>query len=114
MDVEAALELQLGERLVGDLLVQLVGEVVLQRAAVDGPLAGARDEADARDGFLAATGRAGGLDGGGAGRGVSRRVALGGVGDALGVGLEGLLDLDLGVAVFSVIVSPQSLTGRSA
>src|SRR5687768_1183999 len=42
--VEAALELQRNEGLVDDLLVQLVGEVAVERAAVDGPLAGARDD----------------------------------------------------------------------
>src|SRR4051794_7958908 len=45
------------ERLVDDLLVHLVGEVVLEGAAVDVPLAGARCDADARDGFLASSGR---------------------------------------------------------
>src|SRR6478736_8397406 len=44
-DVEAALELEVRERLVHDLLVQLVGEVGVQRPAVDRPLAGARDDA---------------------------------------------------------------------
>src|SRR3954453_7857614 len=38
--VEAALQLEVRERLVHDLLVQLVREVALQGAAVDGPLAG--------------------------------------------------------------------------
>jgi hypothetical protein len=63
-DVEAALELKLGEGLVDDLLVQLVREVGVERAAVDRPDAGARDDADAGDGLLAAAGRTGGRDGG--------------------------------------------------
>ena len=75
--VEAALELQLGERLVGDLLVQLVREVVVERAAVDPPLAGARDDAHAGDGLLATTGRRAGRDRGRTGRGVRGGVALG-------------------------------------
>src|SRR3712207_993418 len=81
--VEAAVELQRRERLVGDLLVQLVREVALQRAAVDRPLAGAGDDAHAGDGLLATAGGAGGRDGGRAGRRLERGVALGGVGDAV-------------------------------
>src|SRR5919107_3372537 len=61
-DVEAAHEVGGHERLVDDLLVQLVGEVRLQRAAVDRPLPGARDEPDPRHGLLAAAGCAGGRD----------------------------------------------------
>src|ERR687896_1615758 len=58
-DVELALGAQHHERLVHDLLVHLVGEVLLERTAVDLPLAGARDDADARDGLLAAAGAGG-------------------------------------------------------
>src|SRR5690606_31895879 len=46
-DVVGALELQHLEGVVDLLLVQLVREVVLQGAAVDGPLAGAGDDAHA-------------------------------------------------------------------
>ena len=46
------------ERLVDDLLVQLVREVGVQGATVDGPLAGAGDDAHAGDGLLAAAGGA--------------------------------------------------------
>src|SRR6476619_3347087 len=97
-DVEAAHQVGVHEGLVDDLLVQLVREVVVERAAVDGPLAGARDEAHAGDGLLAAAGRRRRGDGGRAGRRVLGRVALGAVGDALLVGLEGLLDLAGGVS----------------
>ena len=48
------------ERLVDQLLVHLVREVVLQGAAVDRPVAGAGHEADPRDGLLAAAGRGAG------------------------------------------------------
>ena len=51
------------ERLVDDLLVQLVREVGVERAAVDGPLAGAGDDADAGHGLLATAGGRGGGDG---------------------------------------------------
>ena len=81
------------EGLVHDLLVQLVREVGVQRAAVDGPLAGAGDDADAGHGLLATAGGRSGGDGRRARRGVGGRGALGAVGDALLVGLEGLLDL---------------------
>src|SRR5690606_13237037 len=91
--VEAALELEDRERVVDLLLVQLVREVVLERAAVDGPLAGAGDQADTGDRTLATAGavagrggRLAGADGGLAGR-------LGGEargGRLVGHGLEGL------------------------
>src|SRR4051794_15744616 len=97
-DVEATLELEVRERLVHDLLVQLVGEVVVQRAAVDRPLAGAGDDAHAGDGLLATAGGRRGGDGRRAGGGVSGRSALGAVGDALLVGLVGLFDLGGGVS----------------
>src|SRR5215218_1736560 len=102
-DVEPVVQPEGRERLVDDLLVELVREVRLQRAAVDPPDAGARDDPDAGDGLLAtAGGRAGGdrgragVDGGG------RRGGLAGVGDALVVGLEGLLDLGAPGAVGAV------------
>ena len=53
-DVVGAFEIQDLEGLVDVLLVQLVREVVVQRAAVDGPLAGTRYNADTGNGFLAA------------------------------------------------------------
>ena len=53
-DVVGAFEIKDLEGLVDVLLVQLVREVVVQRAAVDGPLAGTRDDANACNGFLAA------------------------------------------------------------
>src|SRR5687768_12299258 len=78
-DVEATLEVRRREGLVDDLLVQLVREVGVERATVDGPGAGAGDDPDPRHGLLAAAGG-------------GRRGALGAVGDALLVGLVGLLD----------------------
>ena len=48
-------KLEQRERLVDDLLVDLVREVLLQRAPVDLPLAGAGDDAHAGDGLLATT-----------------------------------------------------------
>ena len=112
-DVEAAHEVGGHERLVDDLLVQLVREVRVERATVDGPLAGAGHEADAGDGLLATAGRGGRRDGGRTRR-VGGRGALGAVGDALLVGLEGLLDLGA-AAVVSVtrVLGPGSVTGRS-
>ena len=59
-DVVGALQVQQREGVVDLLLVQLVGEVLLQRGAVDGPGAGAGHQAHAHDGLLAA---ADGLDG---------------------------------------------------
>src|SRR6478672_6807592 len=53
-DVVGAFEIEDLEGLVDVLLVQLVREVVVQLAAVDGPLAGARHNANACNGFLAA------------------------------------------------------------
>ena len=70
------------EGLRDDLLVDLVREVVLEVATVDGPLAAARDDADAGDGLLAAAGGAGGGDDGRAVAGAGgARVGLGAVGD---------------------------------
>src|SRR5699024_9658508 len=51
--VVAAGQLEERERVVDELLVQLVREVVLERAAVDGERAGAGDQAHAGDGLLA-------------------------------------------------------------
>ena len=67
------------ERLVDDLLVQLVREVGVERAAVDGPLAGAGHDAHAGHGLLATAGRRGRGDGRRAGGRVGGRGALGGV-----------------------------------
>src|SRR6516225_7615951 len=52
--VELVLGAERHEGLADDLLVHLVREVRVERPAVDRPLAGARDDADARDGLLAA------------------------------------------------------------
>src|SRR5215207_9358545 len=87
-DVEAVLQSRLGEGLLGDLLVQLVGEVLLERLAVDGPHAGARNDADARDGFLATPRRGTRSDRRGLVGGDSGANRLGGVCNTLGVGLE--------------------------
>src|SRR5690606_8943967 len=76
------------ESLLGDLLVQLVRQVLLERLAVDGPDAGAGDDADTRHGLLTATGRGAGSDDRGD---LALRRSAGGlrrVGDALGVGGE--------------------------
>ena len=70
--------------------MQLVGEVILKGAAVDGPLAGAGDQANAGDGLLAAAqaraGRSDGLTGAG-----GSRLGLGrvGAGDDFLVQLSG-------------------------
>src|ERR1700677_59924 len=56
-DVKLVLRAQGHERLVDELLVHLVREVVLQRATVDLPLTGAGLDAHAGDRLLAATGR---------------------------------------------------------
>jgi hypothetical protein len=96
------LELGGRERLVDDLLVELVREVVVQLAAVDGPLAGAGHDAHPGDRLLATAGGRGGSDGRRLERSVGARRALGGVGDALLVDLEGLavvLGAGLGVYV---------------
>src|SRR4051794_21588201 len=71
----------------------LLGKYDSRGASVDGPLTGARNQPDARDGLLAATGRVGRSDGGRTRRGVLGGHALRGVGDALLVDLEGLLGL---------------------
>src|SRR5512144_1912225 len=80
--VEAAREVRGHERLVDELLVQLVREVALQGAAVDGPLAGAGDQAHTSHGLLAPAGGRRRGDGGRARRSVLGRRALGAVGDA--------------------------------
>src|SRR5690349_9758680 len=54
--VELALRAEGHERLVDQLLVHLVGEVHVERTAVDQPLARARHDADPGDGLLAAAG----------------------------------------------------------
>jgi hypothetical protein len=53
--VVLAVEAEHTERLGDDLLVDLVGEVHREVAAVDLPLSGARGDSDAGDGLLAAT-----------------------------------------------------------
>ncbi len=62
VDVELFLDVQHRERGVHDLLVHLVGEVVVQLATVDQPLAGAGHQAHARDGFLATAQASAGSD----------------------------------------------------
>src|SRR5215213_4580848 len=81
--VEATDQVGGHERLVDDLLVQLVREVRVQRTAVDGPLAAPRHQPDAGNGLLPTAGGRGGCDGRRAGRSVVGRRALGAVGDAL-------------------------------
>ena len=89
-DVEAAVNVEQDEGGLHQLLVQLVGEVVLEGATVDGPLAGAGDEANAGNGLLAAAqaraGRGDGLTGAG-----GSRLGLGrvGAGDDFLVQLSG-------------------------
>ena len=51
-DVIGAVEFEHLQRLIDDLLVNLVGEEVLERAPVDRPLAGARDDAHAAIGSV--------------------------------------------------------------
>src|SRR6478735_11724297 len=111
--VEAALQLEVRERLVHDLLVQLVREVRVQVATVDGPLAGTRNDPDAGDGLLAAAGGGSRGDGRRAGRGVSGRSALRAVGNALLVDLIGLLDLSGVSHVHSNSLGARRITGRS-
>jgi hypothetical protein len=83
-DVVGAVELEDLERLVDDLLVDLVGEVPLEGAAVDLPLAGARDDPDAGDGLLATTGGRAGNGGRGEPRAAAARDAGVGLGGVLG------------------------------
>src|SRR5215207_8063597 len=72
--------------------MHLVGKVLVERPAVDRPLAGARDEADAGDGFLAAAGGISRLDRRGA-----RLSRLGGEGFGSGVRMLGCRRLGDGV-----------------
>src|SRR5436190_1889552 len=84
-------QVERGERLTDDLLVDLVGEVRLERPPVDLPLSGARNDADAGDCLLAATGRGTGRGSAGAAGRLAgdRGSGLRGVGGQLGlVGLE--------------------------
>jgi hypothetical protein len=81
-DVVGAVELEDLQRLVDDLLVDLVREVPLEGAPVDLPLAGARDDPDAGDGLLATTGGRAGNGGRRTSHGLGTRdvgVRLGGV-----------------------------------
>src|SRR4051812_47398717 len=100
-DVEPALEVGHLERVVHQLLVDLVGEVGLERPAVDLPRAAARDQADARDGLLAA---AGGAAGGG-----DARSAAAGLGRAGAVTARRVLEdvaLELGAGLGHCSPSP--------
>ena len=98
-----------------ELLVQLVGEVVLQGATVQRPLAGAGTEAHAGDGLLAATqAGAGGGDGLAAPR--SGLLGLGGVAGG-GVLLVQRVDVDSGLShdmsfACRGVPSAGALTGR--
>src|ERR1700722_14181005 len=92
--VELILGAQGDERLVDELLVHLVREVLVERAVVDLPLAGAGGDAHARDGLLAPSGaqRVAGDDG----------LARGSAGPAAGIaGLRGVLRRRLRGAVVS-------------
>src|SRR5690606_36682199 len=75
VNVELALDVEQRERGVHELLVHLVGEVVLDVATVDGPLAGSENQAHAGHGLLATTKAGAGRDVGGTlaanGRGLS-------------------------------------------
>src|SRR6185503_6566436 len=59
--VVTTLDLEHPEGVVDDLLVDLVREEDVERLAVDGPLPGARDDANARDGLFATSGGSTGL-----------------------------------------------------
>ena len=96
--VELALKLEEDDRGVDLTLQQLGGEVLLQGAAVDGPLAGARNQTHAGHGLLATTGAVARLDRGGAGAGAG--VGLGGVAGEL---LFGFLNRGV-VGVFSHVL----------
>src|SRR5690625_3339652 len=91
-DVEAAFEVEQHERGLHQLLVEPVGEVVVQGATVDLPLPGARDEPDPGDRFLAASqsmARGGAADAAALGRSLGLgRVATGNVLVDLGSGLS--------------------------
>src|SRR5699024_3625807 len=52
-DVETSAEVQQGEGLIDEQLVQLVRVVLFESASVDGPLSGARDEAGGSNSMLA-------------------------------------------------------------
>ena len=86
--VELAFELEQNDRGVDLTLQQLGGEVLLQSAAVDGPLAVTRNQTDTGDSLLAATGAVARLNRGGAG--ASASVGLGGVVGELLFGLDNL------------------------
>src|SRR5690625_5362813 len=97
--VEAALQVEGGQRIVDLLLVQLVREVRLEVTAVDGPLAGAGDQTDTGDGALAAAGAVAGGGHGLAGtdRGLTGGLGGGAGGDVLvGRGVEGVRGGGLG------------------
>src|SRR5688572_24766161 len=86
--VEALVDLQGHERVVDQLLVDLVREVLVELAAVHRPLPRARREPDAGDGLLASTGGRAGRGHDLARGGGRRRVGrFGGVVAALGCGL---------------------------
>lgn len=114
-DVEAALEVEDGEGGTHELLVQLVGEVVLQGAAVQRPLAGARNEAHAGDGLLAATQASTG-SGDGLATALNGALGLGGVAGG-GVLLVQRVNVDSGLShdmsfACRGVPSAGALTGR--
>ena len=84
LDVELVLALQQDQRVLDELLVELVREVVLQCAAVAGDLAGALNHADADDGALTATN---GLD-----RALVQRSSRCGLFGLLALNVEGVTD----------------------
>ena len=84
--VELAFELEQNDRGVDLTLQQLGREVLFQGATIDGPLAGARNQANTGDGFLTTTGAVARSDGGSTG--ASASVGLGGVRGELLFGLE--------------------------
>ena len=75
--VELAFELEKHDRGVDLTLQQLGREVLFQGATVDGPLAGARNQTNTSDGFLATTGAVARSDSGSTG--ASASVGLGGI-----------------------------------
>ena len=84
--VELAFELEQNDRGVDLTLQQLGREVLLQSAAVDGPLAVTRNQTDTGDSLLTTTGAVARSDGGSTG--ASASVGLGGLRGELLFGLE--------------------------
>ena len=91
--VELTFELQEHDRRVHFTLEQLRREVLLERTAIDLPLASARNQANTGDGFLTTAGAIARSDRGGAG--ACARVGLGGEGGGgfLGLGNRGVVGI---------------------